>query len=48
MPQTLVHLLYGTGRNGRKEGHFYLTMHSTHFYLQLYVIEHVVKDHSDK
>ena len=26
---------------------FYLTMHSTHFYLWLYGIGHMVKDHSD-
>ena len=26
---------------------FYLTMHSTHFYLRLYGIRHMVKDHSD-
>ena len=27
---------------------FYLTMHSTHFYLRLYGVEHIVKDHSDR
>ena len=32
--------------NWRKEM-FYLTMHSTHFYLRLYGIRHMVKDHSD-
>ena len=26
---------------------FYLTMHSTHFILQLYGVRHMVKDHSD-
>ena len=26
---------------------FYLTTHSTHFYLQLYGIRHMVKNHSD-
>ena len=26
---------------------FYLVTHSTHFYLQLYGIGHIVKDHSD-
>ena len=26
---------------------FYLTTHSTHFYLQLYIGRHMVKDHSD-
>ena len=26
----------------------YLTIHSTHFYLWLYGVEHVVKDHSDE
>ena len=26
---------------------FYLTMHSTHFYLWLYGVGHMVKDHSD-
>ena len=31
---------------GRKEM-FYLTTHSTHFYLRLYGIRHMVKDHSD-
>ena len=25
----------------------YLTSHSTHFYLRLYGVGHVVKDHSD-
>ena len=35
---------------GRKEGRnemFYLTTHSTHFYLLLYGVRHMVKDHSD-
>ena len=31
---------------GRKEM-FYLIMHLTHFFLQLYGIRHMVKDHSD-
>ena len=31
---------------GRKEM-FYLTTHSTHFYLRLYGVGHIVKDHSD-
>ena len=31
---------------GRKEM-FYLMTHSTHFYLRLYGIRHMVKDHSD-
>ena len=26
---------------------FYLTMHSTHFYLWLYGVGHMVNDHSD-
>ena len=26
---------------------FYLTTHSTHFYLRLYGVRHMVKDHSD-
>ena len=26
---------------------FYLMMHSTHFYLRLYGVRHMVKDHSD-
>ena len=26
---------------------FYLTMSSTHFYLRLYGVRHMVKDHSD-
>ena len=26
---------------------FYLMIHSTHFYLQLYGVRHMVKDHSD-
>ena len=26
---------------------FYLTMHSTHFILQLYGVRHMVKDHSE-
>ena len=33
-------------KEGRKEM-FYLTTHSTHFYLRLYGIKHMVKDHSD-
>ena len=33
-------------KEGRKEM-FYLTTHSTHFYLQLYGVGHMVKDHSD-
>ena len=33
-------------KEGRKEM-FYLTTHSTHFYLWLYGIKHKVKDHSD-
>ena len=31
---------------GRKEM-YYLTTHSTHFYLRLYGVRHMVKDHSD-
>ena len=31
----------------KKEEVFYLTMHSTHFYLRLYGVGHMVKDHSD-
>ena len=31
---------------GRKEM-FYLTTHSTHFYLRLYDVKHMVKDHLD-
>ena len=27
---------------------FYLTLHSTHFYLRLYDVGHMVKDHSDR
>ena len=30
-----------------KEGNVYLTTHSTHFYLRLYGVRHMVKDHSD-
>ena len=30
-----------------KEGIFFITTHSTHFYLRLYVVRHMVKDHSD-
>ena len=42
---------YGKGgfrlrEEGRKEM-FYLTTHSTHFYLRLYGVVHMVKDHSD-
>ena len=33
-------------RNKRKEM-LYLTTHSTHFYLCLYVVGHMLKDHSD-
>ena len=31
----------------REREMFYLTMHSTHFYLRLYGVRHMVKDHSD-
>ena len=36
-------------RRERKEGRkcFYLTTHSTHFYLRLYGVRHIVKDHSN-
>ena len=34
-------------KEGRKEGMFYLTTHSTHFYLRLHGVRHMVKDHSD-
>ena len=30
-----------------KKEMFYLTTHSTHFYLRLYGVRHMVKDHSD-
>ena len=33
--------------DGRKEM-FYLTMRSTHFYLRLYGVRHMVKNHSDR
>ena len=34
--------------DGCKEGRIiYLMMHRTHLYLQLYGVEHVIKDHSD-
>ena len=37
-----------TGRREReREIIFYLTTHSTHFYLRLYGVRHMVKDHSD-
>ena len=32
---------------GREREMFYLTTHSTHFYLRLYGVRHMVKDHSD-
>ena len=32
---------------GRRKETFYLTMHSTYFYIQLYGVRHMVKDHSD-
>ena len=35
-----------TNEEGRKEI-FYLTSHSTYFYLQLYGVKYMVKDHSD-
>ena len=35
-----------TPEEGRNEM-FYLTTHSTHFYLRLYGVRHMVKDHSD-
>ena len=35
-----------TQLEGRKDM-FYLTMHSTHFYLRLYGVGHMVKDHSE-
>ena len=31
----------------REREMFYLTTHSTHFYLRLYGVRHMVKDHSD-
>ena len=31
----------------RRKDMFYLTTHSTHFYLRLYDVGHMVKDHSD-
>ena len=31
----------------REREMFYLTTHSTHFYLRLYDVRHMVKDHSD-
>ena len=31
----------------RKREMLYLTTHSTHFYLRLYGVRHMVKDHSD-
>ena len=37
---------YLHGKGNRKEM-FYLMTHSTHFYLQLYGVRHMVKDHSD-
>ena len=36
-----------TGRKEERKEMFYLMTHSTHFYLQLYGIGHMVKDHSD-
>ena len=35
------------GKEGRK-GMFYLTTHLTHFYLRVYGIRHMVKDHSNR
>ena len=32
---------------GRRKEMFYLTTHSTHFYLRLYGVRHMVKGHSD-
>ena len=34
------------GKEGRKEM-YYSTTHSTHFYLRLYGVGHMVKEHSD-
>ena len=35
-------------KEGRKEGNLYLMTHLTHFfYLRLYDVGHMVKDHSD-
>ena len=34
-------------RKEREREMFYLTTHSTHFYLRLYGVRHMVKDHSD-
>ena len=47
-PQEIV-LSLGTFHMLMKEGRtfFYLTKHSTYFYLRLYGIGHIVKDHSD-
>ena len=30
------------------EGNVYLMIHSTHFYLRLYGVGHMVSDHSDR
>ena len=38
--------LTNQGLEGRKN-FFYLTTHSTHFYLHLYGIRHMIMDHSD-
>ena len=43
LPESCKNYLNG---EGRKEM-FYLTTHSTHFYLRLYGVRHMVKDHSD-
>ena len=42
------HDYIGVTTEGEREREmFYLTMHSTHFYLRLYGIRYMVKDHSD-
>ena len=42
-----IHIEKNVSVKEREREMFYLTTHSTHFYLRLYGVRHMVKDHSD-
>ena len=47
----IIIIISGEGQSLAKQGRkemFYLTAHSTHFYLRLYDVRHRVNDHSDR
>ena len=47
MAQWLHHMLIGSGIPGRKEGNVLFNDALNTFYLRLYGVRHMVKDHSD-